>query len=302
MLRLPALRRVVAATAFPPEALIIGAAFSVQLGASIATGLLQVHSPISVVALRLLFGAVILLMTRRPRFAGLKPGAWKTPVALGFVFVFMNSSFYLAISRLPLGVAVTIEFWGPLAIAVFGSRRPRDLLWAVLAGVGIYILAGGDLRAPDLLGLGAAFAAGGGWLLYILVGARMGRDWPDGRGLTVALVVGAVLAVPLGFFMGDLVTLVTTPPDLWLVFVVALFSSAIPWSLEMAALSRMRGATYGVLMSLEPAIAALVGFVLLSQVLAPSEIVAIVLVGVASAGASLSARSLTTAPGELESA
>lgn len=295
-------RRVPTASSLPPEALILGAALSVQVGASVATGLLRQYSPIAVVALRLLFGAIVLLAFRRPKLATVRPGGWWSVLALGGVFLAMNSAFYLAISRIPLGVAVTIEFWGPLAVAVLGSRRPRDLLWAVLAAAGIYTLAGGTVEATDMLGIAAAFVAGGGWLLYILVGARMGRDWPDGRGLTVGLVIGAALTVPLGFIFGDLGTLVTTPGDLWLVFIVAVFSSALPWSLEMVALTRMRSGTYSVLMSLEPAIAALVGFALLAQVLSTAEVGAIALVALASAGASLTARSLTTVPGELEGA
>lgn len=289
-----------AARELPPEALLVGAALSVQVGASIATGLLASYAPVSVVALRLAFGALLLLVLGLPRRPATGARGWWNAVALGAVFVGMNSSFYLAISRIPLGVAVTIEFWGPLAIAVLGSRRPRDLAWAALAAVGIYLLAGDRLEASDALGVIAALCAGAGWFLFVVTGTRVARDWPDGQGLTVALVFGSLFAVPIALAIGDLGRVVGEARALAGGLVVALFSSALPWSLEIAAMSRMRRATYGVLVSLEPAIAAVAGFVLLGQVLRPPELVAIVLVGVASAGASLAARQLRTAPGELE--
>jgi inner membrane transporter RhtA len=283
----------------PAEALIVGAALSVQIGASLAVGLLATFAPITVVALRLFFSAAILLLIRPPRIRTTPTHAWRSAVLLGLVFVGMNSAFYLAISRIPLGVAVTIEFLGPLAAAVLGSRRPRDLAWVALAGAGVWVLAGGRLEASDALGVVAAFAAGAGWFLFIAIGTRVARDWPDGRGLTAALVVGSVVALPVAASLGDLGSILSRPGDLGAAVLVALFSSALPWSFELAAMSRLGPMAYGVLTSLEPAIATLVGFALLAQKLDPVEIVAIGLVVAASVGASLAARSLPAIPGEL---
>ncbi|HET8587009.1 MAG TPA: EamA family transporter, partial [Candidatus Limnocylindria bacterium] len=203
---------------------------------------------------------------------------------------------------IPLGVAVTLEFWGPLAVAVFGSRRRGDLVWVVLAAIGIWILAGGQLQADDALGVAAALAAGAGWALFIIIGSRVGHDWPDGRGLSVALLIAAGLVAPLALVFGRGGEVLGQPGVLWGGLVIAAFSSAIPWSLELGAMRRLPSATYGVLMSIEPAFAALIGFLLLGQVLLPTELLAIVLVAAASAGASVTARRLTTAPGELEAA
>jgi inner membrane transporter RhtA len=284
----------------PPELLLVGAGLSVQVGASLATTLLRDHPVGTVVALRLVFGALLLLLLRRPSLVLARPGAWRTAAVLGVIFVAMNTSFYTAISRIPLGVAVTLEFWGPLSVAVVGSRRLRDLAWAVLAAIGIYVLAGGQLIADDALGVAAALAAGLCWAAYILMGPRLGRDWPDGRGLAAALVVGSMVALPLAVVAGGPGGAGLDAGLLAGGLVIAAFSSALPWSMELAALRRMRPATYGVFMSLEPAIAAVVGFLLLGQHLAAVDIVAIGLVVVASAGASLTARRLRVTPGELE--
>jgi inner membrane transporter RhtA len=213
----------------------------------------------------------------------------------------MNSLFYFSISRIPLGVAVTIEFWGPLAVAVAGSRRLIDFGWAVLAAAGIYVLTGGRFTADDQIGVAAAFAAGGCWAGFILIGGRLARAWPDGRGLTVTMSVAALVVVPASVLVGGLGQL-AEPGILLAGFAIALFSSTIPYTLELAAMRHLPSSTYGVLMSIEPAVAAVVGFLLLGQVLRPIELAGIGLVAVASAGSSLSARRLTVAPGELEAA
>jgi inner membrane transporter RhtA len=286
----------------PPELFIIGAALSVQFGAGTATVLLREHDPFTVVALRLVIGAALLAAVRFPRPPISGRRGWLNAALLALVFIGMNSTFYLALSRIPLGVAVTLEFWGPLTVAVIGSRRRRDLLWVVLAAIGIWILAGGQLEADDALGVGAALAAGAGWALFILVGSRVGRDWPDGRGLSVALLMATPLITLLAVLFGDGLAVLADPGTLWGGLVIAAFSAAIPWTMELAAMSRLPPATYGVLVSIEPAFAALVGFLLLGQLLTPADLLAIVLVAVASAGASISARRLAAVPGELEAA
>ncbi|HEX8939611.1 MAG TPA: EamA family transporter [Candidatus Limnocylindrales bacterium] len=292
--------------AVPPELLIVAGALSVQGGAGLATRLIAGYGALPVVAMRIGFSALLLAVLRPPRRRSL-PGdlrddAVRWAVLLGVVLAAMNAIFYVAISRIPLGVAVTIEFWGPLAVAVTGSRRLRDLAWVVLAAAGIYLLAGGRLSADDLLGVAAAFVAGGCWATYILAGGRVARLWPDGRGLSLAMLVATAVIVPVTLLGPGFGGLVAAPLAIGGGLVVALFSSAIPYTLEIAALGRVRSATFGVLMSLEPAIAALVGLVVLGQLLDLPEVVAIGLVAVASAGASLSARGLEVAPGELEAA
>jgi inner membrane transporter RhtA len=253
--------------------------------------------------MRIGLAALILLVARPPRRSS-AAGArgWRLAIALGVVMAVMNSLFYLAIARIPLGVAVTIEFWGPLMVAVVGSRRARDLVWVVSAAVGIWLLAGGRLTADDAVGIAAAFGAGGCWALFIVVGGRMSRAWPDGRGLTVTMTVAALLVLPVALAGGAVDAIRAEPSVLLGGLVIALLSSTIPYTLEVAAMRRIPSATYGVLMSLEPAVAAIVGFVLLGQLLTSVDVVAIALVGVASAGASVTSRRLEVTPGELEAA
>jgi inner membrane transporter RhtA len=284
----------------PPEMLIIAAAVSVQCGAGLATSLLREFGPLPIVTMRIVFGTILLLIFRPARIRGATRSALLSCVALGVILAVMNSTFYLALTRIPLGVAVTIEFCGPLTLAVLGSRRWLDLVWVVLAAAGIYALAGGRLVADDAIGIVAVFIAGFCWALYILVGRRMSQYWPDGRGLSVAMVVASLLVMPVTLAFSDARPVLAAPLAIAGGVVVAVFSSAIPYTLEIAALRRLPAATFGVLMSLEPAIAALVGFILLGQVLHSTDLLAIATVAVASAGASLSARRLATTPGELE--
>jgi inner membrane transporter RhtA len=286
----------------PPELLILAGALSVQLGAGLATTLLREFGPLPVVSIRIIFGAILLLAFQPVRLRGASREALATCVLLGLILAAMNSLFYVALTRIPLGVAVTIEFWGPLTVAVLGSRRLLDLVWVALAAGGIYILAGGRFVADDAVGLVAVFGAGACWALYIVTGRHMARYWPDGRGLTLAMIVASVAVLPVAFGLSDFGPLVSAPLALAAGLVVALFSSAIPYTAEIAALRRLPAATFGVLMSLEPAIAATVGFLLLGQVLHLPDLVAIACVALASAGASLSARRQTVAAGELEAA
>jgi inner membrane transporter RhtA len=209
-------------------------------------------------------------------------------ILFGLALAAMNTSFYLALDRIPLGIAVTLEFVGPLGVAVAASRRRLDLLWAGLAALGIVLLSptpGGDL---DLLGCALALLAGVFWAAYIVLAARVGRTFEGGRGLALAMVLAALALLPAGIVEAGDELLV--PGLLAVGFAVAMLSSAIPYSLELEALRRLPQGTFGVLMSLEPAVAATVGFVGLGQGLAVNEVVAIGLVVAASGG------SLRTAP------
>jgi inner membrane transporter RhtA len=265
-----------------------------------ATMLIRQYGALQMVALRIVFGAAMLVVFQRVRVRGVSRAALASCLVLGVILAAMNALFYVAISRIPLGVAVTIEFSGPLTVAVLGSRRWLDLVWVAMAGAGIYVLAGGRLEAADLVGVAASLGAGICWGLYIVTGRRVARDWPDGRGLTLAMVVAAVLIVPVALVGSDVRPLLAAPAALAGGVAIALFSSAIPYTAEIAALRRLPAATFGVLMSLEPAIAAGVGFLLLGQVLHGMDVAAIAFVALASAGASLSARHFAATPGELE--
>ena len=268
--------------------LVLGAATSVQFGAALAATLFDQLGPGGTVWLRLLFAALILLVLWRPRLSDRPAHELGLVVAFGLSLAVMNTGFYEALDRIPLGICVTIEFVGPLGLAVALSRRPLDGLWVVLAAAGILLLAHGTSGGLDGLGVLFALIAGSAWAVYILLSARVGRTWGSGTGLAVAMAVGAVVMAPLGVVDGggDLLH----PALLAQGAAVAVLSSAIPYSLELEALRRIPAGVFGVLMSLEPAIAALAGFVVLGQDLVPREIAGIAAVVVASAGAARTAR------------
>jgi inner membrane transporter RhtA len=267
---------------------VLGATISVQFGAALAATLFDQLGPGGTVWVRLVFAAVILLALWRPRLSGRSARELAVVAAFGLSLAVMNTAFYEAIDRIPLGIAVTIEFVGPLTLAVALSRRPLDALWVVLAAGGIVLLARGATGGLDAVGVLFAVIAAAAWAVYILLSARTGRTWGSGTGLAVAMAVGAVVVAPLGVVDGgsDLLD----PALLAQGLAVAILSSAIPYSLELEALRRIPAGVFGVLMSLDPAIAALAGFVVLGQDLVTREIVGIACVVVASAGAASTAR------------
>jgi inner membrane transporter RhtA len=268
----------------PPTVLVLLAIASVQFGAAFAKGLFDEIGVGGTVLLRVLFAALLLMAIWRPSPRGHgRPDLWLV-VLFGLVLACMNLSFYASLDRIPLGAAVTFEFVGPLGVAVAGSRRPLDLLWVALAAAGILLLS--ELGAGGLDGLGIALAllAGAFWAAYILLSARVGQRYEGADGLALAMVVGAVVLLPVG--VGDAGGELLTPWILVVGAAVAILSSAIPYALEMEALRRLPTGVFGVLMSLEPGVAALAGFVLLGEDLVAREIVAIALVVAASAGAS----------------
>ena len=267
----------------PASALVIAAAVSVQGGAAVAKSLFGELGAPGVVFLRLLFGGIALWAIGRPSLRGRSLSELRLVAALGVVLVCMNLSFYESLERIPLGIAVTVEFVGPLGVAVLGSRRLLDLAWVALAGGGIALLAEGGGRSVHALGLGLAALAGVFWAAYILLGTRVGRMFPGTTGLAPAMLVGAILAAPWGIVSGG--SNLADPRLLGAGLGVGVLSSALPWSLEIEAMRRVPAHTFGVLMSLEPAIAALAGFVLLGEGLHARAIVAIALVVAASIGA-----------------
>ena len=261
--------------------LVIGAVLSVQLGAAAATTLFDEIGPAGTVFYRLLFAALVLVAVWRPDPRGAEPRALALAACFGITLAAMNLCFYEALDRIPLGITVTLEFVGPLIVGLLGSRRALDLLWIALAAAGIVLLTGPEGSA-EAVGIALALTAGGFWALYILLSARIGKAFAGGDGLALAMVVSAALMVAPGIAAGGADLL-----DARVVAIgaaVALLSSAIPYSLELEALRRLRVGAFGVLMSLEPAIAALVGLVALQQGLAAAEVAGIVCVVAASAG------------------
>jgi inner membrane transporter RhtA len=271
------------AQAVPPTLLVLGAVSSVQFGAALAKTLFDEIGAGGTVFLRVLAAALVLALIWRPRLTGSGPRDLGLAVAFGLVLAGMNLAFYSALDRLPLGIVVTFEFVGPLGVAVFGSRKPLDLLWVALAAAGILLLSdfgSGDL---DTLGVGLALLAGACWAAYILLSVRVGQVFVGGSGLALAMLIATVPLAPVGIAEAGSDLLVP-----WILLVgaaVGILSSAIPYTLELEALRRIPAGVFGVLMSLEPAVAALAGFVVLDEGLAGRELAAILLVVAASAGA-----------------
>jgi inner membrane transporter RhtA len=272
--------------AIPPPALVLLGIVSVQLGSAFAKHLFSAVGSFGTVALRLFFAAAVLMLSWRPSLR-MNRRAWTVVLSYGVILGLMNLCFYLALARIPLGIAVTIEFLGPLAVALAGSRRWLDAFWAVLAAGGVVLLmeGRGDL---DLIGLLFALAAGTCWGLYILVGAALGRHTTEGKGLALGMVIAALVAVPFG--MADSGTALIQPWVLVAGLAVALLSSVIPYSLELEALRKIPPRVFGILMGLEPAMAALVGLIVLQESLHWSQWIAVLCVVAASAGATRGAR------------
>ena len=264
--------------------MVLAAAGSLQVGAAFAITLFDELGPGGAAFLRLAFAALVLWAIWRPSLEGDLRLAGAFGVALGL----MNWSIYEAIARIPLGVAVTIEFAGPLLVAVLGSRRRLDGVWVALAAAGILLLA--DPGGGSIDGLGVLFAllAAACWMAYIHLSQRTGAAFAGGSGLALAMAVGALIVLPAGLIQGE--GGLGQPELLGAALVVALASSVLPYSLELEALRRLPASVFGVLMSLEPAVAALAGFVVLGQDLGARDLVAIAMVVAASAGAAALSR------------
>jgi inner membrane transporter RhtA len=272
--------------AVPPPALVLLGVISIQVGAALAKQLFTLAGASGTVALRLVFAAVVLVLLWRPS-PRIGRRMLLTAIGYGVVLGAMNLLFYQAIERIPLGAAVTIEFLGPLAVAVIGSRRWVDGLWALLAAAGVLLLTRAD---GGLVWTGVVFAllAGVCWGSYILVAASLGSQSTDGQGLALAMVFAALVVIPFG--AGDLGTALLDPVVLLAGLGVALLSTVVPHSLELEALRRIPPRVFGILMSLEPAVAALAGLVLLGEALRPLQWVAVCCVVLASAGATRTAK------------
>jgi inner membrane transporter RhtA len=272
--------------------MVLGSCTSLQVGAACAARLFPVIGSTAATFLRLAVAALVVLAATRPRVRGWSARQWRSVVLFGLSLAAMNGSFYEAIARIPLGTAVTIEFLGPLTLAAVLSRRLRDLVWVALAAGGVALLGAADGLGGgaglDPVGVAFALVAGVFWAAYILASARVGASVPGQGGLALALAVGALALAPLG--AAGAATTLTHPHLLLLAAATGLLASVIPYSLEFAALRRLPARVFGVLLSLEPAVAATAGWLLLGQRMGPREAVAVGVVVLASAGSTLTAR------------
>ena len=279
---------------FPPWLnpiwLVLGSIVSVQFGAAFAKSLFGLTDPTAVAWLRMAVAAALFWVLARPRLRGRTWPEWRVVIGYGITLATMNWAIYQSFARIPIGLAVTIEFLGPLAIALFGSHRARDLVWVALAAVGVALL-GVFPTAVDWLGVGFALLAGAAWAGYILLSGPTGAAWEGVTGVSVGSLVGALVFLVPGVLAGG--TALWQPQVFLLAAAVGVLSSVIPYGLEMIARRRIPASVFGILMSLEPAAAALAAFLLLGERLGWVELVAMACVIVASVG---STRALAVAP------
>jgi inner membrane transporter RhtA len=273
----------------PAVWLVISGIVSVQVGAAIAKNLFDLVPPTAMVWLRLITSAVILLLVARPRLAGHSGRDWLIVLGFGVSLMTMNWAIYQSFARIPLGIAVTIEFLGPLTVAVIGSRRFTHLIWVVLAAIGVALL-GVSRASLTLAGVGFALLAALGWAFYILLSAQTGRRWPGISGLAIASMVGAIALAPPAIVEAGNQMLNSTV--LMLGLAIGLLSSVIPYSFELIALRRIPPRVFSILMSLEPAVAALAAMILLGEFLSLVQWLAMACVVIASIGATRTSTTL----------
>ena len=257
-------------SAVPAPLLAVGGIVSVQIGGAIASSLIDRIGAPGAVFLRLGIGVVVLMALARPKLRGRSGRDWATVAAFGIAIGMTNLSFYQALARLPLGVAVTIEFIGPLGLAAALSRRRFDLAAVAVAAIGVVLVNGHELGEVNWVGVGFGLGAAVGWAAYILLSAETGRRFAQLDGLALAMVFGTALALPWGVLTAG--SQLLDPQVLLVGASIALLSAVLPFSLELLALRRMRPAAFGVLMSLEPAVGALAGLVVLHQRLGAVQI------------------------------
>lgn len=269
-------------------ALLILAMVSIQTGAGFAKGLFPLAGAAGTTALRLFFATVILWAIWRPWRLSFKKSDLKNLFVYGASLGFMNLTFYFALERIPLGLAVTLEFVGPLTLSTLSSRRKIDFLWVILAAVGIYLVMPETQigAATDTLGILFALVAGMFWAFYIYFGQKAGKDIHGGTATAIGMSFAALVALPFGLVIDG--SKLLNPSLLPMGLMVAVLSSALPYSLEMISLKKMPTKTFGIFMSLEPAVASLVGLIVLGELLTLTQWMAILCVITASLGSSLS--------------
>lgn len=270
-------------------ALVLAAICSVQAGAAVAKLLFEHLDPAAVTWLRLAFASLILLAIARPKVRRWDRGTWRAVLLLGVALAGMNLTFYLAIERIPLALAVTIELLGPLVLALALSRRWVDAAWVLLAGIGVGIIGAQSLTgALDAIGVLLALAAGACWAAYILASHRVGELVPGVGGLTAAMCVAALLTTPFGA-VGAIAGATVQPWLLLPALGVAILSSALAYAFELAALRRIPPRIFGVLMALEPVAAGLFALLVIGEVIGPVQMLALGVVVVAAAGVAITA-------------
>jgi inner membrane transporter RhtA len=272
----------------PPVYAVLLAIISVQSGAAIAKSLFPAIGAAGTASIRIGVSALILVLVYRPNLKKITAKQWKIVVPYGLSLGAMNLIFYLAIERIPIGLAVTLEFIGPLLVAIIGSRRLIDYCWVLLAAAGIVLIAPWTNDRIDSLGVIFALLAGALWAAYIVLGGKVSKIMNGGEAVAIGMLFAAILILPFGFYENGLLNL--TPKLLGLGIALALLSSAIPFTLEMKALGQLPPRTFSILMSLEPAAASICAFVFLQENLSFYEIMAVVCVVIASAGSTLTAK------------
>jgi inner membrane transporter RhtA len=265
----------------PPELMAIGSMLCIQLGAALAVPVMAAIGPAPTTALRLFWSAIFLAFFVRPRFSRMTRYQWLCGASLGVVMATLTICYFVAISRIPMGPATAIEFLGPLAVALIGARKLIHLVLAIVAAIGVFLLTRENSRwSVDVLGVAFAVAAGLGWAAYILLMKRVGASFPGLQGLSIALLVAAIVAAPVSFFARPQVLAVAP-------FVstigLAVLTPLLPYALEMMALRKMSTRAFGIFMSIEPAISAVLGYLILSQRLSLRQISGIGCVVIASA-------------------
>ena len=275
----------------PPIPAVLFAIISVQSGAAIAKTLFPAIGAAGTASLRIGISAIILLAVYRPNLLKITPNQWKIVIPYGLSLGAMNLIFYLAIERIPIGLAVTLEFIGPLVVAVIGSKRLIDFLWVLLAAIGIVLIAPWSNNGIDLLGVLFALLAGALWAAYIVLGTKVSKIMKGGDAVATGMLFASILIVPFGILENGLTNL--TPTFLYLGIALALLSSAIPFTLEMKALAQLPARTFSILMSLEPAAASIFAFIFLQEHLAFNEILAVVFVVIASVGSTITSKRTT---------
>lgn len=269
----------------PPVPAVLLSIISVQGGAAIAKGIFPVLGAAATSSLRIVLSALILVIYNRPNLKNLTSAQWKLVSIYGITLGFMNLVFYLAIERIPLGLGVTLEFIGPLVLALTGSKKALDFLWVILAAAGIALIAPWSSEGLDLLGVFLALLAGVFWATYIVIGGRISKIMDSGKAVTIGMLFASVVIIPFALAGGILDNI---KPGIFVAgLALALLSSAIPFTLEMKALRKIPAKTFSILMSLEPAAGALSGMIFLHEYLSVLEWLAVFLVVVASAGAAI---------------
>jgi inner membrane transporter RhtA len=273
---------------FPAVLAVLLAITSFQGGAAIAKGLFPILGAAATSSLRIVLSAIILVIFNRPNLRNLTTAQWRNVALYGMTLGAMNIIFYMAIARIPLGLGVALEFIGPLTLALTGSKRMIDFLWVLLAATGIALIAPWSNNGLDIIGILLALLAGSLWAAYILLGGRISQIMDGGKAVTIGMIFASLLVLPISIGDGLLIRL--RPVMLLPGFALALLSSAIPFTLEMHALRKIPARTFSILMSLEPAVAAFSGLLFLHEYLSFYEWLAVALIIVASAGATLTGK------------